>query len=124
MNSCIPHVCTISASPPLTFRIGTQPVPAFNLGFLALFFVKRSEEHTSELQSPCNIVCRLLLEKKNYTRFSSDLQRDISIGDQIALCKRYAERENIDIIMEFADRAKSGASMVYRDQLLELMHAV
>src|SRR5256885_5795504 len=26
----------------------------------------RSEEHTSELQSPCNIVCRLLLEKKNY----------------------------------------------------------
>src|ERR1022692_4672720 len=26
--------------------------------------VIRSEEHTSELQSPCNIVCRLLLEKK------------------------------------------------------------
>src|SRR5688500_19487282 len=26
----------------------------------------RSEEHTSELQSPCNIVCRLMLEKKNY----------------------------------------------------------
>src|SRR5256885_6068978 len=25
---------------------------------------QRSEEHTSELQSPCNIVCRLLLEKK------------------------------------------------------------
>src|SRR5256885_10393778 len=27
--------------------------------------VQRSEEHTSELQSPCNLVCRLLLEKKN-----------------------------------------------------------
>src|SRR5256885_1548228 len=27
----------------------------------------RSEEHTSELQSPCNLVCRLLLEKKNKT---------------------------------------------------------
>src|SRR5688500_7674762 len=26
----------------------------------------RSEEHTSELQSPCNLVCRLLLEKKNF----------------------------------------------------------
>src|SRR5256885_12513249 len=26
---------------------------------------QRSEEHTSELQSPCNLVCRLLLEKKN-----------------------------------------------------------
>src|SRR5256885_11069358 len=28
----------------------------------------RSEEHTSELQSPCNLVCRLLLEKKNGPR--------------------------------------------------------
>src|SRR5256885_9410336 len=27
----------------------------------------RSEEHTSELQSPCNLVCRLLLEKKKLT---------------------------------------------------------
>src|SRR3989454_5843930 len=26
----------------------------------------RSEEHTSELQSPCNLVCRLLLEKKKF----------------------------------------------------------
>src|SRR2546426_8007774 len=30
--------------------------------FVAAF--ERSEEHTSELQSPCNLVCRLLLEKK------------------------------------------------------------
>src|SRR5256885_2860138 len=29
-----------------------------------LDFQERSEEHTSELQSPCNLVCRLLLEKK------------------------------------------------------------
>src|SRR2546426_5929757 len=29
-----------------------------------LLGTKRSEEHTSELQSPCNLVCRLLLEKK------------------------------------------------------------
>src|SRR3989454_4236682 len=28
-------------------------------------YLIRSEEHTSELQSPCNLVCRLLLEKKN-----------------------------------------------------------
>src|SRR5256885_6653598 len=28
---------------------------------------RRSEEHTSELQSPCNLVCRLLLEKKKQT---------------------------------------------------------
>src|SRR5690348_18474277 len=30
--------------------------------------VRRSEEHTSELQSPVHLVCRLLLEKKNNTR--------------------------------------------------------
>src|SRR2546426_2437610 len=37
----------------------------------------RSEEHTSELQSPCNIVCRLLLEKKkNFTR-----PKTIGIGE-------------------------------------------
>src|SRR5256885_6867620 len=29
---------------------------------------QRSEEHTSELQSPCNLVCRLLLEKKKKQR--------------------------------------------------------
>src|SRR5206468_6049519 len=32
---------------------------------------KRSEEHTSELQSRSDLVCRLLLEKKNSTSFSS-----------------------------------------------------
>src|SRR5256885_1105277 len=36
----------------------------------------RSEEHTSELQSPCNIVCRLLLEKKNRIR---QLARKLSL---------------------------------------------
>src|SRR5256885_4539709 len=30
--------------------------------------VLQSEEHTSELQSPCNLVCRLLLEKKKMRR--------------------------------------------------------
>src|SRR3989454_3245559 len=30
----------------------------------AIVEIRRSEEHTSELQSPCNLVCRLLLEKK------------------------------------------------------------
>src|SRR2546426_1294414 len=33
-----------------------------NSDFIA--HLQRSEEHTSELQSPCNLVCRLLLEKK------------------------------------------------------------
>src|SRR2546426_12824769 len=33
----------------------------------------RSEEHTSELQSPCNLVCRLLLEKKKKKRITKVL---------------------------------------------------
>src|SRR2546426_8863181 len=32
---------------------------------------RRSEEHTSELQSPCNLVCRLLLEKKKKKKCES-----------------------------------------------------
>src|SRR5256885_12261065 len=35
--------------------------------YILLLMVSRSEEHTSELQSPCNLVCRLLLEKKKTT---------------------------------------------------------
>src|SRR5256885_7533110 len=40
---------------------GTLQVPEAELGEQP---DPRSEEHTSELQSPCNLVCRLLLEKK------------------------------------------------------------
>src|SRR2546426_5695314 len=41
-------------TPPTARRVPRPVVP----------FALRSEEHTSELQSPCNLVCRLLLEKK------------------------------------------------------------
>src|SRR5256885_16477311 len=37
------------------------------MSFVLSGTVMRSEEHTSELQSPCNLVCRLLLEKKKKT---------------------------------------------------------
>src|SRR2546426_3971067 len=36
-----------------------------------IILLERSEEHTSELQSPCNLVCRLLLEKKKKNYRSS-----------------------------------------------------
>src|SRR5256885_12290617 len=42
------------------------PAPEFAAATTAVVHnIERSEEHTSELQSPCNLVCRLLLEKKN-----------------------------------------------------------
>src|SRR5256885_12606205 len=43
-----------------------EPVRRFLIEFPA-GTLERSEEHTSELQSPCNLVCRLLLEKKKRT---------------------------------------------------------
>src|SRR5256885_4672969 len=46
----------------------TRPETMF--GDIGLEFNPRSEEHTSELQSPCNLVCRLLLEKKKKNKHS------------------------------------------------------
>src|SRR5256885_4402150 len=39
----------------------------------------RSEEHTSELQSPCNLVCRLLLEKKKNQQEAVSLSNSIHL---------------------------------------------
>src|SRR5256885_12241573 len=46
----------------------------------------RSEEHTSELQSPCNLVCRLLLEKKKQTRRQQAVQLDIDLDLHYVRC--------------------------------------
>src|SRR5256885_13138177 len=58
----------------LMFTNSIVCVPGDNAGIVAVISAPltnvwlasntRSEEHTSELQSPCNLVCRLLLEKK------------------------------------------------------------
>src|SRR2546430_14497430 len=45
----------------------------------------RSEEHTSELQSPCNLVCRLLLEKKNALTAVTLVADRIPVGPRISL---------------------------------------
>src|SRR5256885_9599740 len=45
----------------------------------------RSEEHTSELQSPCNLVCRLLLEKKKHSCIPSTLSCQLSHAVRIRI---------------------------------------
>src|SRR2546426_8881023 len=50
---------------------------------------RRSEEHTSELQSPCNLVCRLLLEKKKTSRENEILR--ISISHMTSKCSTRTE---------------------------------
>src|SRR2546426_1505372 len=81
----VPHICIIfhpqgithgqSYTIPLYFGLkqngvllinhdGPMKLPPQETNELKERNAKRSEEHTSELQSPCNLVCRLLLEKK------------------------------------------------------------
>src|SRR2546430_14325778 len=53
------------------YAIFLQWVPMLLFIGVWIFFMRRSEEHTSELQSQSNLVCRLLLEKKKkYTRYA------------------------------------------------------
>src|SRR5258708_28826930 len=55
--------------PYLTERTLARPARLAEIGALAaLHHERRSEEHTSELQSPDHLVCRLLLEKKKNNR--------------------------------------------------------
>ena len=56
-----------------------------------------------------------------YARFSTDLQNERSIEDQVALCQSYAEREGLIVIGKFEDRARSGGSVMGRDGLLRLL---
>ena len=56
-----------------------------------------------------------------YARFSTDLQNERSIGDQVALCRNYAVREGMNVTEVYEDRARSGGSILGRDGLLWLM---
>src|SRR2546426_4012884 len=47
-----------------TVQLTTSPAAIGDNRSMLSKRLRRSEEHTSELQSPCNLVCRLLLEKK------------------------------------------------------------
>src|SRR5688572_21768134 len=63
-----PHLSRLRhVQQPLTDHVGDEKAPAsvrLDTVDSANVFVRRSEEHTSELQSQSNLVCRLLLEKK------------------------------------------------------------
>src|SRR5256885_3855231 len=52
--------------------------------------VHRSEEHTSELQSPCNLVCRLLLEKKKSELTHIHISGSFSASDKYPLLLLYS----------------------------------
>lgn len=58
-----------------------------------------------------------------YARYSTDLQNEKSVEDQIALCKRHAEKLGYTVVGSDFDRAKSGASTFGRPGLSRLMNA-
>ena len=58
-----------------------------------------------------------------YARYSTDLQKDQSIEDQIAVCRAYAERHGYYVVEVFEDRAASGASIHGRPGIHKLIQA-
>ena len=56
-----------------------------------------------------------------YARFSTQLQSDRSIEDQVTLCRVFAQREGYEVVHVYSDAAKSGASMHNRDGVRNLM---
>jgi len=58
-----------------------------------------------------------------YARFSTELQNEKSTEDQIALCRTYAARHQLAVVATFEDKARSGASVIGRDGLMQLMDA-
>src|SRR3989454_1773205 len=58
------HVLGIRSKTQVTARALGEARRLLSVGCFCIGTNQRSEEHTSELQSPCNLVCRLLLEKK------------------------------------------------------------
>lgn len=58
-----------------------------------------------------------------YARFSSDLQNDRSIDDQIALCREVCGREGMSVVSTFEDRAISGSSALNRPGFIAMMRA-
>src|SRR5258708_22243608 len=61
----------VRRAPPAAYRPGRLPAPVAESAARLARRRRRSEEHTSELQSPDHLVCRLLLEKKKRTPIST-----------------------------------------------------
>ena len=56
-----------------------------------------------------------------YAQFSTDLQNERSIEDQLSLCQSCAHREGLHVVSTYEDRARSGGSVMGRDGLLRML---
>src|SRR5437763_5208130 len=63
-STLFPYTTLFRSSAPLVQEVHIQAEPTPLFSYVYTYLRERSEEHTSELQSPMYLVCRLLLEKK------------------------------------------------------------
>lgn len=56
-----------------------------------------------------------------YARYSSDLQRDSSIEDQVRRCEEFAKQKGWTVVKRYCDRAVSGTTVAGREQLQWLL---
>src|SRR5256885_5353033 len=79
---------------------------------------RRSEEHTSELQSPCNLVCRLLLEKKkNYNQRDCTLLRDLQDSRPIQSLPTQLQQE---LLLSYSDPCVYSSDLAHTYTHVEL----
>src|SRR5260370_19580837 len=89
---------------------GPKPLPLAAIkSLLSAMMLPRSEEHTSELQSHLNLVCRLLLEKKKteFLRFEPDQPRGVP-GSCLELAARLVA-QNVLVISAAPGVARTSA---------------
>src|SRR2546430_6108873 len=96
-----------AASPSTSFagRVSVHPFPRTldrPPGSLPFILIWRSEEHTSELQSQSNLVCRLLLEKKSLPKEWAQQMENLPIGPCAGSCGTAAYRRSQVIVSDIA----------------------
>src|SRR2546430_5981461 len=80
LHDALPIFAHVTASSSFTRAATICGARSYRIRVQAL---KRSEEHTSELQSQSNLVCRLLLEKQNDTSLPNERTIDTLMGDTV-----------------------------------------
>jgi DNA invertase Pin-like site-specific DNA recombinase len=66
---------------------------------------------------------RQMIRAAIYARFSSDLQNDKSVDDQVAFCREVASREGMTVVTVFEDRAVSASSSINRAGFIAMMRS-
>src|SRR5258708_19340399 len=77
-STLFPYTTLFRSTLQMLARCAAKPRIAASMQETISTPISRSEEHTSELQSPDHLVCRLLLEKKKATKFPAQHRRSTS----------------------------------------------